>query len=119
MRIRIRILILFLSFNLRRIRIRNHNTAKKYQNLYKNVDFGAYIFFLLQNLEYVYKKNCACLPVQPDPHITDRNACYDFLSLIMIEHNDLMLQLGLTPVVKYLLSQFGPGLVRCHRIQNS
>jgi hypothetical protein len=37
----------------------------------------------------------------------------------MIVHNDLMLQLGLTPVVKYLLSQFGPGLVRCHRIHKS
>jgi hypothetical protein len=57
--------------------------------------------------------------MHPDPQIADRNACYDFFCLVMIEHNAMMLQLGLTPVVKYLLSQFGPGLVRCHRIHKS
>jgi hypothetical protein len=60
-----------LPFNL--ILIRNHSTAKKYQNFTKKVDFGAYIVFFYRtwNMD-------ACLSVQSDPQIADRNACYDF-----------------------------------------
>jgi hypothetical protein len=47
--------------------------CQKVPKLYKKGDFGAYIFFFYRtwNMD-------ACLSVQSDPQIADRNACYDF-----------------------------------------
>jgi hypothetical protein len=44
--------------------------------LYRKGDFGAYIFFFYRtwNMDACLD----CLPVQPDPQIADRNACFDF-----------------------------------------
>ncbi len=118
MRIRIqlitlmRIRIQFITLIRMRIRIRNYNTAKKYQNFTKKSTLVP-TFFSKKGLR-TWMSSRATRP----PDSWSKRLLW-FLSLIcrvMIEHNDLMLQLGLTPVVKYLLSQFGPGLVGCHRM---